>query len=128
MEQYNDSEKPIIVKAKWGKIDISYLGKTDKYKDVILWPNGHKNWDWSLYNTHHNPGIQIMNIKELVDFGCDLIILSTGFENVLQVSKQTIAWLEKNNIKYEIANSMDAIKLYNKNITNNVGLLLHSTC
>lgn len=129
LKNYNDSDKPFIIKAKWGQIDVSYMGEVERYKDVIIWPNGHKKWDWSISNTHHTPGIQISDIKKLIiRCKCNYIILSTGFEDVLQVPKETIIWLNKHKINYEIANSMDAIKLYNENTNDNIGILLHSTC
>jgi len=129
IKTYNDTKKPIIIDASWGKTFVSYLGEKEKYKDVILWDSGHKAWDWSISNTHHNPGIQILEVKELVEeYDCNFIILSTGFEDVLRVAPETIQWLDRNKIGYKIMNSMDAIKFYNSCDKEHVGLLLHSTC
>jgi len=50
-----------------------------------------------------------------------------GLENVLRVPKETTNWLEKNNIRYVILNSYDAIIEYH-NARNNTGILLRSTC
>lgn len=126
---YNDNQKPIITKARWGKITIRYKNDTSKYRDVIIWNNGFLNWDWSLSDTHHSPGIQLLEVKFLVDEQhCQFIILSTGFENVLQVSEEVIKWLKWKRIDYVILNSMAAIELYNETTRNDVGLLLHSTC
>lgn len=123
---YDDTLQPVILFAKWGKITLSYMGETESFKDVIIWPEGYLKWDWTLSDTHHNPGIQTMEVKNLVDkHECELIILSTGFEDVLQVDKKTIAWLKRKRIDYIVANSMEAIKEYNSIIDRRVGLLLH---
>lgn len=129
LSKYDDTNRPLITDAKWGNVVVSYLEEVQSFKDVIIWPTGYKNWNWTLTDTHHSPGIQIPEIKELVeDYDCDYIILSTGFEDVLNVDPATVAWLNKHKIKYEIMNSIDAIHAYNMNDEANVGLLLHSTC
>ena len=176
---YNDTNRPIIVDVQWGKIQsegcysneqsegriqsegcysneqsegriqVSFLGEKSIYADAIIWPIGHKNWDWNLSDTHHDPGIQLSNVQELViDYECNFVILSKGFDNILQTSNEAINWLETNKINYAILNSLDAIELYNdfseiiiKKIKNkpntilrlynhkmnSVGILLHST-
>lgn len=126
--KFDDTIKPIVTAAIWGKIKISHNGVEQIYRDAIIYPSGHESWDWNISNTHHVPGVQILEIKKLVDAGCRSIILSTGFENVLQVGPETIAYMKENNIPYTILNSMDAIGRYNESSDNNVGFLLHSTC
>lgn len=129
MKKFDDSNKPLIIDVKWGRIIVSFQGKSKTYRDAIIWYNGHANWDWSLSNTHHIPGIQLLEIKFLVkECRCDFIILTTGFENVLNVDKNTIRWLNKNNIQYVILNSSDAIKIYNERSNVSTGILFHSTC
>ena len=129
LKKFDDSSKSLIVDVKWGSIVVSFLGKTKTYRDAIIWRTGHKKWDWSLSNTHHIPGIQIPEIKFLIeDCQCNFIILTTGFENVLNVDKNTIKWLIKNDVQYIILNSADAIKVYNESSDNAMGILFHSTC
>lgn len=126
---YDDRSKPIIARARWGCIDVAHKGFTTRYRDVIVWPEGHTNWDWSLTDTHHRPGIQIKEIRTLTEiYHCNLIILSKGFEDALDTDSKTISWLRRHHIHYEILNSLDAIQAYNANTTDRVGLLLHSTC
>ena len=128
-KSYDDRFKPIIARARWGRTDVAYQGAITKYRDVIVWPEGSTSWDWTLSNTHHQPGIQIKEIRTLVEhYHCDLIILSKGFDNVLDTDDKTISWLRRHRIRYEILNSLDAIQAYNANTTDRVGLLLHSTC
>ena len=125
----NDTIKPVVKEAIWGKLTISFNGKVSEYRDAILWPTGHMEWDWRLSNTHHKPGIQINEIKELLDTGeCNEIILTTGFEDVLQVDPKTVKWLDRKNIEYKIMSTLDAIKYYNQSSVKKAGILIHSTC
>lgn len=124
-----------------GSITVTFNGKLTEYpiqtgvndrntgcKDVILCKTLHRGWNWSITNTHHKPGIGTTEIAELVEHGCDFIMISTRFGDMLQLQSSTVKWLIDNKIKYIILNSLDAIKLYNKCNSKNIGLLLHSTC
>lgn len=127
----SDRRRPVIRYARWGKITVSYRGKSCIYRDAIIWPEGSEEWNWRLSDTHHSPGIQINEIYDLIhEYNCDHIILSQGFENVLKVDPITIEWLDNNSIDYYVLNSLNAIELYNSLTQSNkrVGLLLHSTC
>lgn len=127
IKKYND-HNPVITDAEWGQIIVSYRGNKYSYRDVIIWPNGSVEWDWRNTDTHHHPGIKIADVKKLVNNGVRHVILSTGFENILEVDPNTIAWLHKNKINYSILNSADAIITYNTLKNDSVGILLHSTC
>jgi hypothetical protein len=122
--------RPIITKAKWGELVISYNNIDTILKDAIVWNGGVKKWNWSKSNTHHSPGIQLKEIYNFVKYydSTDfLLILSTGFKNVLQVDQKTIDWLDNKLIDYKILSTYDAIELYN-NSKGNVCALIHSTC
>lgn len=53
---FDDTQKLIIIKAKWGQITVNYLGQITTYRDVIIWNNGSRQWDWKISDTHHSPG------------------------------------------------------------------------
>jgi len=128
-KKIDSSNRPVVRSAKWGEIIVEYKNTTQKYKDAMIWKNGSKGWNWTLSNTHHNPGIQIPDVMELViDHGCRFIILSTGYQNVLKVDPGTIEWLNRNKIPFKIMNSYHAIIFYNESSLDNLGMLLHSTC
>lgn len=129
IHRYDDTIKPLIVSARWGRTRIKYQGTDTLYKDVMLWNDGHKRWDWKKSDTHHVPGIVLHDVRELVEKrGCDYLILSRGYENVLQIHPDTISYLREGNVRYIILNSIDAINEYNVNTSDNVGMLFHATC
>lgn len=115
-----------INSIEWGKIIIG-----DKiFKDVKLFPGGFREWDWNETGTKHSPGIQPEDLKELVDAGATQIVLSKGFESVLQTTNEAEKYMIENKIKYYILETGTAVKKYNELFENNekVGALIHSTC
>ena len=140
-EHNSDSEdRPIVTDLSWGETTVLFKGVQTVYKDAIVWPDGHCEWDWNVYGTRHKPGIQIGDVKDLVEnHNCNHIILSTGMHDVLKIDPKTIRWLKDNNIDYEIHNSIKAVKYYNERFNEpdepeayrdpiRFALLLHSTC
>lgn len=99
-------------------------------KDFKLWPGGGRAWDWNETNTHHTPGIQIVDIKELIDHGAEEIVLSRGMLLALQTCSETTHFLEDEGIMFHILETKKASSLYNKLIDDGVavGGLFHSTC
>jgi hypothetical protein len=117
---------PLITASRWGQIEVD----KESFRDAKLSPDGAQEWDWRATDTHHVPGIQIADVAELVHLGSTLVILSRGFELVLQVPQATLDWLAERNIAYEVLESGLAIARYNElaNLNENVGALIHSTC
>ena len=75
------------------------------------------------------PGIQPNDVEELVQHGAQIIILSKGFYQRLQVSPETLKWLNKKGISYQILQTEKAIEIYNQlRKDHSVGGLFHSTC
>ncbi len=89
---------PLVTNSRWGAIEVG----TETFRDAKLSPDGAAEWDWRATNTHHVPGIQIADVAELVHLGSTIVILSRGFELVLQVPQATIDWLAERNITYEV--------------------------
>lgn len=120
---------PIITHFKWGKIVVTFQGKEHTFKDCKLSPKIAQEWNWKEFNTKHVPGIQIADLKSIID-DSDIIILSRGVDLILQTEPATIDYLNKTGKEVHILQSEQAVKLYNElaQQNKNVGILLHSTC
>jgi hypothetical protein len=120
-------QSPRITTISWGKMAVERIGMG---KDFKLWPGGGRVWDWNETNTHHIPGIQIADIKELIDQGAEEIVLSRGMLLALQTCDETKQLLQDEGIPVHILETKKAAALYNKLIDDGiaVGGLFHSTC
>jgi hypothetical protein len=101
--------------------------------DVVVYPTGCVPWDWKSHvpNTAHRPGILPVDVKELVEqHKVDIVILSKGVEEVLQVDPSTIQYLKKQKKEYYILETRKAIDKYNELVAQGkkVGGLFHTTC
>ncbi len=120
---------PRISSIQWGIIQVEDNKKTYTYKDCMLWPTKHQEWDWSKTGTRHNPGIQIADLKEFID-SVDVVVLSRGMQLVLQVQPAIVEHIKKLKKEVHVAQSEEAAKLYNRLVDEGkkVGALIHSTC
>lgn len=120
-------QSPRIAKVSWGKMEVEDIGMG---KDFKLWPGGGREWDWNETNTHHIPGIQIADVKELIEHGAKEIVLSRGMLLALQTCQETKQLLADEDITYHILETKSASSLYNKLVAEGVavGGLFHSTC
>ena len=118
---------PRIQHISWGKMKVEGIGEG---KDFKLWPGGGCEWDWRESNTHHNPGIQSIEIEELIRKGAEVLILSQGMLSMLRTSEAALNAAKKSNIQYFIEPTKNAVNRYNKLIEQGVavGGLFHSTC
>ncbi len=121
------SRSPYINHISWGQMDVAGVGVG---KDFKLWPGGGREWNWLETDTHHVPGIQPADIKELLDNGSQIIVLSRGMLLMLQTCQETLELLENRRIQVHIAETKAAAKLYNSLASGGeaVGGLFHSTC
>lgn len=118
---------PKIISFEWGKITVD--GYLNPFKDVKLFPNGARIWDWNETGTRHKPGIQFADVEELLENGAEVVVLSRGVHNVLQTQPKTLKELEKRGIEYYVLTSPDAVDKYNElRQKYQVGALIHSTC
>ena len=117
---------PPITGIEWGKVEVESLGA---FKDVMLWPGGGREWDWSATGTRHVPGILPPDVQELLERGAEVIVLSRGMELRLQTSTETRATLDRLGVEYHVEESKAAAATYNVLAeTRPVGCLIHSTC
>lgn len=117
---------PRISKFSWGVVEVEGHGS---FKDVKLWPGGARIWDWNETGTRHRPGIQLADVRELLEHGAEIVVLSRGADEVLQVPSQLVTDLEERGIEVVVAPSRAAVDRYNDLVESRaVGCLLHSTC
>jgi hypothetical protein len=117
---------PQITSISWGRMEVDGLAPG---KDFKLYPGGGREWDWSETGTRHSPGIQPQDVEELLDRGATVLILSRGMQLQLQIDPRTQAYLDERGVVTHIAETTDAVKLYNElAATHPVGGLFHSTC
>lgn len=125
---------PIITKAIWGQIDTQHKTAQKSLtkfsaRDLKIWPNGTKEWDWKETGTRHNPGIQPADMQEFLD-DVDIVILTRGVQSVLQVPQETIDYAVAQGKVVLIGETPVMIDVYNSLIQQGkrVGGLFHSTC
>lgn len=123
----SEIKSPRITHISWGKTKVE--GQEHRFKDAKLFPGGAREWDWNETGTHHEPGIQIADIEELLQNGAQEVVLSQGFHQRLQVCSETLDLLRKKQIPVHVLETDEAAKLYNQLAEDrNVGGLFHSTC
>jgi hypothetical protein len=86
-------------------------------------------WDWRESGTRHVPGIQPADVQELLEHGAEVVVLSKGVLERLQVCPETLALLERQGIPAHVLPTGDAVRVYNELAAGQkVGGLFHSTC
>jgi hypothetical protein len=101
-----------------------------EFKDAKLWPGGARYWDWKETGTSHKPGIQLADIQELLDSGAEIIVLSTGHNQQLQIKDGVVELLKKQGLDVHVQETNQAVETYNQLARSGepVGALIHSTC
>ena len=120
------SRSPRIGRISWGRLEVEGQGA---FKDAKLYPGGAREWDWRETGTRHIPGIQAADVQELLEHGAEVVVLSKGVLERLQVCPETLALLERKGIPAHVLPTGDAVRLYNELAAEQkVGGLFHSTC
>ena len=118
---------PRIKHISWGRLEVE--GRADPYKDAKLFPGGSREWNWRETGTDHVPGIQQVDVQELIDHGAKIVVLSRGMKECLEVPRETLEFLEKRQIEAHVLPTAEAAQLYNQLAeTKPVGGLFHTTC
>jgi hypothetical protein len=117
---------PRITRLSWGRLEV----EGDRtFKDAKLFPGGAREWDWRETGTHHVPGIQPVDLEELLAHGATAVVLSKGILERLQVCPETLALLEDRGVPVDVLQSEQAVRRYNElRKTERVAGLFHSTC
>jgi len=111
-------------------IKVKHSGETRSFKDAKLYPGRATAWDWGITGTHHNPGIQYEDIREILDSGVDHIILSKGQYRKLGITSGLTEQIAQENVTVHVAQTEEAVELYEslRKQGVNVGIIIHSTC
>lgn len=120
------NRSPRIVAISWGRMQVEGLGAG---KDFKLFPGGGHGWDWTETGTRHVPGIQPADVEELLAHDADILVLSRGMDQRLQVPSATRDYLEQRRVTVHVAETREAVKIYNDLAEGTpVAGLFHSTC
>jgi hypothetical protein len=123
----NQLNSPRIKDVSWGRLEIE--GKDEPYKDAKLFPGGSREWNWRETGTNHEPGIQPADVRELLDHGARVVVLSRGMKECLQVPRETLDFLKERQITAHVLPTTEAVKRYNELAEKEpVGGLFHTTC
>jgi hypothetical protein len=93
----DQKRSPQITHVSWGRLEVE--GKAGPYKDAKLFPGGSREWNWRETGTEHVPGIQPADVQELLDHGANVVVLSRGMAECLQVPRETIDFLKERRIE-----------------------------
>jgi hypothetical protein len=105
-KEMTPSQSPRITHVSWGRIDVEGFGTGSDYK---LYPHGGREWDWTETNTHHVPGIQPADVRELLEKGSQIVVLSRGMQLVLQTSPETLEMLCDEGIRVYVEETKAAV-------------------
>lgn len=121
-----EASSPRINHLSWGRIEVEDAGT---FKDAKLYPGGVRDWDWRETGTRHRPGIQPADVEELIEHGAEVVVLSTGILEALEVCPETLEVLKNKGIPVHVLQTERAVALYNELAAKQrVAGLFHSTC
>src|SRR5689334_17428572 len=120
-----DRQSPRIIRVSWGRMQVEGLGAG---KDFKLYPGGGRAWDWAETGTRHAPGIQPADVEELLAHGAATVVLSQGMNQRLRVHPATRHYLAQRGVTVHVAETREAVKIYNLAEGALVAGLFHSTC
>jgi hypothetical protein len=117
---------PRISHHSWGRLEVEGGGR---FKDAKLYPGGARAWDWRETGTRHVPGIQPADVEELLDHGAEVVVLSKGVLEALQVCPETLTLLKNRGVPTHVLPTEAAVRLHNELAAKfRLGGLFHSTC
>ncbi len=119
---------PRITHLAWGRLQTE--GPGGAFKDAKLYPGGARAWDWNETGTGLRPGIQPADVEELLTRGAEVVVLSKGTNERLQVMDETLRMLEERGVEAHVLQTEKAAERYNtlRDDDRRVGGLFHSTC
>ncbi|MER7731550.1 MTH938/NDUFAF3 family protein [Streptomyces erythrochromogenes] len=126
-EPSDAAASPRISRLEWGLMEVGGLAPG---KDFVLYPGGGHPWDWAVHGTRHSPGIQPGDVRELLERGAAVVVLSLGMQERLGVAPPTAELLREAGVDVHVRETRAAAALYNTLAAAGrpVGGLFHSTC
>lgn len=120
------TRSPRITHLSWGRLEIED-GRS--FKDAKLFPGGAREWNWAETGTRHVPGIQPVDVAELLDKGAAAVVLSKGIYERLEICPETLEMLKSRGVSVHVHQTEEAARVYNElQRSDPVGGLFHSTC
>jgi hypothetical protein len=101
------ARSPRISHISWGRLEVE---GHPPFKDAKVFPGGARAWDWHETGTHHVPGIQPADVEELIERGVEVVVLSKGYWERLQVCPRTLDLLVEQNIAVEVLQTEAAVE------------------
>ena len=83
---------PRVTALAWGRVEVEGGGR---FKDAKLYPGGAREWDWRETGTRHAPGIQPADVEELIARGAEVVVLSQGIWERLQIMPETLQMMRR---------------------------------
>jgi hypothetical protein len=121
-----EPSSPRITGFSWGRLNVD---GDRSFRDAKLFPGGAREWNWRETGTAHDPGIQPADIEELLEHGADVVVLSKGVMERLQICPETLEMLKNRGVAAHVLQTEEAVRLYNElRLSKRVGGLFHSTC
>ena len=121
-----EPSSPRITGFSWGRLEVD---GDRSFKDVKLFPGGAREWNWRETGTAHDPGIQPADVEELLEHGADVVVLSKGVIERLQICPETLEMLKNRGVAAHVLQTEEAVRQYNElQRRHRVGGLFHSTC
>ncbi|MFE7095348.1 MTH938/NDUFAF3 family protein [Streptomyces erythrochromogenes] len=118
---------PRVRRLEWGLMEVEGLAPG---KDFVLYPGGGHPWNWATHGTRHSPGIQPGDVRELLERGATVVVLSLGMQERLGIAPPTLELLRQAGVEVYVKETRAAAALYNALAAAGrpVGGLFHSTC
>ena len=121
------AHSPQITHLSWGRLEVE--GEPTVFKDAKLFPGGARAWNWQETGTDHVPGIQPVDVEDLLAHGATSVVLSRGMLGRLRICPETLHRLETRGIPCHVLRTQAAVRLYNELAERQaVAGLFHSTC
>jgi hypothetical protein len=121
-----EPSSPRVTGFSWGRLNVD---GDRSFRDAKLFPGGAREWNWRETGTAHDPGIQPADIEELLEHGADVVVLSKGVMERLQICPETLEMLKNRGVAAHVLQTEEAVRLYNElRLSKRVGGLFHSTC
>src|SRR5437899_12750703 len=102
----DENRSPRIKHVSWGRLEVE--GRAEPYKDAKLFPGGSREWNWRETDTNHGPGIQQTDVKELLEHGAKIVVLSRGMKECLESTRATPELLKRSSIDAYVLHARDA--------------------
>ena len=104
----HESVSPRITGLSWGRLDVD---GDRSFKDAKLFPGGAREWNWRETGTRHDPGIQPADVEELLEHGADVVVLSKGLMERLQICPETQEISKSRGIAAHVPRTEEAVRL-----------------